>query len=179
MRAPRYTYFALLIPEIRENLVELALDDQQLAETEEKDWWLEEETTDEADSFLPQGPIRWFVLSYWYTPKLTLGRHWPIDLVHIQSMIAKPHKALSTSISPPALRLILHLSAPPNDKLLMPNSIDACKTQYINQLKEADFVRWRNTNKVTNLRKADLDGGWEGLVSGEQPYLWKIVLRLC
>lgn len=67
MRAPRYTYFALLIPEIRENLVELALDDQQLAETEEKDWWLEEETTDEADSFLPQGPIRWFVIVLVYS----------------------------------------------------------------------------------------------------------------
>lgn len=50
----------------------------------------------------------------------------------------------------------------------MPNSPEACQTQFLNALKEADFVRWRNTNKVTNMRRADLESGWEGIVKGEQ-----------
>jgi autophagy-related protein 5 len=68
MQAPRYTYLPLLIPEIRENLVEIALDDQAFAETGEKDWWFEEDVEDpEAGggegNFAPQGPCKWYVPS--------------------------------------------------------------------------------------------------------------------
>lgn len=31
------------------------------------------------------------------------------------------------------------------------------------QLKEADFIRWGNTKRMTSLRKADQDGIWEGI----------------
>jgi autophagy-related protein 5 len=31
------------------------------------------------------------------------------------------------------------------------------------QLKEADFIRWGNTKRMTGLRKADQDGIWEGI----------------
>jgi autophagy-related protein 5 len=31
------------------------------------------------------------------------------------------------------------------------------------QLKEADFVRWGNTKRMTGLRKQDQDGIWEGI----------------
>ena len=59
MQAPRYTYLPLLIPEIRENLVELVLDDQQLSETDEKDWWFEEEVGDDPGALVGQGACRW------------------------------------------------------------------------------------------------------------------------
>ncbi len=62
MHAPRYTYLPLLIPEIRENLIELALDDQQLAEVDEKNWWFEEEVGPEPGSFAGQGVCKWYVL---------------------------------------------------------------------------------------------------------------------
>lgn len=65
------------------------------------------------------------------------------------------------------LRLLLHLSNPPADKLMLPNTVESCKTQYMNQLREADFVRWRNTSRVTNMRRPDLDAGWDGIVHGE------------
>lgn len=65
------------------------------------------------------------------------------------------------------LRLLLHLSKPPIDKLMMPNTIESCKAQFMNQLREADFVRWRNTSRVTNLRRPDLDAGWDGIVHGK------------
>lgn len=31
------------------------------------------------------------------------------------------------------------------------------------QLKEADFIRWGNTKRMTGLRKAEQDGLWEGI----------------
>lgn len=31
------------------------------------------------------------------------------------------------------------------------------------QVKEADFLRWGNTKRVTGLRKQEQDGIWEGL----------------
>lgn len=59
MHAPRYTYLPLLIPEIRENLVELALDDDQLAEFDEKNWWFEEDPSLEPGTFAGQGVCKW------------------------------------------------------------------------------------------------------------------------
>lgn len=62
MQVPRYTYLPLLIPEIRENLVEIALDDQQFAETDEREWWFEEDP-EKAEglegAFASQGACRW------------------------------------------------------------------------------------------------------------------------
>ncbi|OXH21716.1 autophagy protein 5 [Cryptococcus neoformans] len=49
----------------------------------------------------------------------------------------------------------------------MPNSIEVCRSQWLNQVKEADFVRWRNTNRVTNLRRVDLEAGWDGIVNND------------
>lgn len=31
------------------------------------------------------------------------------------------------------------------------------------QLKEADFIRWGSTKRITSLRKAEQDGIWEGI----------------
>ena len=31
------------------------------------------------------------------------------------------------------------------------------------QLKEADFIRWGSTKRMTSLRKAEQDGIWEGI----------------
>lgn len=31
------------------------------------------------------------------------------------------------------------------------------------QLKEADFLRWGNTKRMTGLRQAEQDGIWEGI----------------
>jgi autophagy-related protein 5 len=69
MHAPRYTYLPLLIPEIRENLVELALDDTQLAEVEEKEWWFEEEVLEGVTAFKPQGACRWYASMLSHRPR--------------------------------------------------------------------------------------------------------------
>ncbi len=61
------------------------------------------------------------------------------------------------------LRLTLHLATPPNDKLQLSPSAEACKQAFMGQLKEADFLRWGNTKRMTGLRKAEQDGMWEGI----------------
>ncbi|GFZ47638.1 Autophagy protein 5 [Saitozyma sp. JCM 24511] len=179
IQAPRHSYLPLLIPEIRENLVELALDDQQLADTREEEWWFEEEPPGEGETgFAGQGACRW---------------HWPLDLIHLHSLISRPAPApvptptasspssssLAPSASPPQpLRLLLHLSHPPADKLLVSSSPEACRTQWINQLKEADFVRWRNTAKVTSLRKGDLEAGWDGIIQDDYDLYMRMASRV-
>lgn len=60
MQVPRYTYLPLLIPEIRENFIDLALDEQGLEGIDESQWWFEEQV-DETASFAQQGPCKWYV----------------------------------------------------------------------------------------------------------------------
>ncbi|ODN82308.1 hypothetical protein L202_02587 [Cryptococcus amylolentus CBS 6039] len=167
IQAPRHTYLPLLIPEIKQNMVELALGDEDVAKYDVKDWWFEEEEEvggEGVRSFAGQGACRW---------------HWSIDLIATHSYMSRPRslplvaQASLPPASPPILRLILHLSKPPADKLLMPNDLATCKSQWLNQVKEADFVRWRNTSRVTNLRKVDLEAGWDGIVLGEYGSLSK------
>ena len=94
-------------------------------------------------------------------------RHWSIGLIydnHTISQSARPH-APPTAFTP--LRLTLHLASPPTEKLLLSPSAEACKQAFMGQLKEADFIRWGNTKRMTGLRKAEQDGLWEGIKERE------------
>lgn len=61
------------------------------------------------------------------------------------------------------MKLILHLSVAPADKQPIGSTVEAAKTQFVSQVKEADFVRWGNTKRVTSLRRGDLEAGWDGV----------------
>jgi hypothetical protein len=93
-------------------------------------------------------------------------RHWPIGLIydthHIAATVRPTAGALPVGQTAP-LRLVLHLASPPTDKLLLAPSADACKAAFMGQLKEADFIRWGNTKRMTGLRKAEQDSIWEGI----------------
>lgn len=104
----------------------------------------------------------------------TCPRHWPIGLIYDNHTISTSVRASSTASSSTGagvapdleinpLKLILHLASPPTEKLLLPPSAEACKQAFMGQLKEADFIRWGNTKRVTGLRKAEQDGMWEGI----------------
>jgi autophagy-related protein 5 len=80
----------------------------------------------------------------------------------ISSSVRQQPPPLPASQTVP-LRLILHLASPPADKLLLAPSAEACKQAFMGQLKEADFIRWGNTKRMTGLRKAEQDGIWEGI----------------
>ncbi|KAL7412232.1 autophagy protein Apg5-domain-containing protein [Mrakia frigida] len=158
IQAPRHSYLPLLLTDIRENLVELLLDDASLASTREQDWWFEDEGGG-------TGAMKW---------------HWPIGLLYDHSLINSP----STSSAPfppplpPPLKIILHLSSPPSDKLLLSNSIEACKTAFMGSVKEADFVRWGNVKRVTGLRRGEQDGLWESVKTNDFDLHSRVSLRL-
>jgi autophagy-related protein 5 len=95
------------------------------------------------------------------------NRHWPIDLIHLHSIISRPIPSSSSSSSTAPLKLRLHLTNPPHEKLNLPNNPEQCRTQWVNQIKEADFVRWRNTSRSTGLRRGEFDAGWDGIVNGK------------
>jgi autophagy-related protein 5 len=67
------------------------------------------------------------------------------------------------------MRLVLHLASPPTEKLLQSPSTESCKQSFMGQLKEADFIRWGNTKRMTGLRKIDQDGIWEGIRERQYP----------
>jgi len=78
----------------------------------------------------------------------------------------------------PPLKIILHLSSPPSDKLLLSNSIEACKTAFMGSVKEADFVRWGNVKRVTGLRRGEQDGLWESVKTSEFTLLLNLTARV-
>jgi autophagy-related protein 5 len=76
------------------------------------------------------------------------------------------------------LRLVLHLASPPTDKLLLSPSAESCKQAFMGQLKEADFIRWGNTKRMTGLRKAEQDGIWEGVKERESPMIRHVSISI-
>lgn len=103
---------------------------------------------------------------HYSSSRLTLlFRHWPIGLIYDNHTISSTIRTIPTaSLSQTTpLKLILHLASPPTDKLLLSPSAEACKQAFMGQLKEADFMRWGSTKRMTGLRKAEQDGMWEGV----------------
>ncbi|EGN99593.1 autophagy-related protein [Serpula lacrymans var. lacrymans S7.3] len=160
MQAPRVSYLPLLVPEIRRFLMDVVFDEAASKMLKEEDWWFESES---------RTLIKW---------------HWPIGLIydnHIISSSIKPSAQGSTSylnmqVTP--LKLILHLASPPTDKLLLSPSAEACKQAFMGQLKEADFLRWGNTKRMTSLRKAEQDGIWEGVKEHNFDDYWRVAAKV-
>lgn len=63
------------------------------------------------------------------------------------------------------LRLTLHLAPMGGAEKGPPGATnqEALKQSFMAQLKEADFLRWGSTKRVTGLRKAEQDGIWDAL----------------
>ncbi|KAK9900431.1 APG5-domain-containing protein [Cystobasidium minutum MCA 4210] len=93
--------------------------------------------------------------------------HWPIGLIH---------DFLRTALQP--LKLNLHLSNPPLDKLFMAPSIETCKANFMSQIKEADFVRWGSVRRITSLRKMDQDALWDGVITNDFHKFWTVAAKL-
>ena len=98
-------------------------------------------------------------------------RHWPIGLIYDNHTISQSARTHAPSPVFTPLKLVLHLASPPTEKLLLAPSAEACKQAFMGQLKEADFIRWGNTKRMTGLRKAEQDGLWEGIKEREFSFL--------
>ena len=158
IQAARVSYLPLLVPEIRKFLVDVVLDEEGAKILKEEDWWFEAEDG---------SPLKWCACRYRCVQHpvkflLAVGRHWPIGLLYDNHTIASSIRPTATT-DPVPLRLVLHLALPPADKLLLVPSAEACKQAFMGQLKEADFIRWGSTKRMTSLRKTEQDGIWEGI----------------
>ncbi|KAI6157393.1 autophagy-related protein [Pisolithus tinctorius] len=165
IQAPRVSYLPLLMPELRRFLMDVVFDDAAARLLKEEDWWFESE-----DGAL----LKW---------------HWPIGLIydnHTISASVRPSSVASIGVGAGAapelqitpLKLILHLASPPTEKLLLPPSAEACKQAFMGQLKEADFIRWGNTKRMTGLRKAEQDGIWEGIREHNFDDYWRVASKI-
>jgi len=157
VQAPRVSYLPLLVPDLKRFLSDVVFDDEAARVLNEDEWWFESE-----DGTL----LKWFVAAICITlfdpPKRRPGRHWPIGLIYDNHTTLQSTKPAPSAPSSP-LRLTLHLASPPTDKLLLAPSAEACKQAFMGQLKEADFLRWGSTKRMTGLRKQEQDGIWEGI----------------
>ncbi|KAI0071778.1 hypothetical protein K474DRAFT_1606304 [Panus rudis PR-1116 ss-1] len=156
IQAPRVSYLPLLVPEIKRYLLDVVFDENAARIIKEEDWWFESE----------EG-----VLLKW---------HWPIGLIydnHTISASARPNTSTASLQSVP-LRLILHLASPPTEKLLLSPSPESCKQAFMGQMKEADFIRWGNTKRMTGLRKAEQDGLWEGIKEHNFDEYWRVASKV-
>ncbi|KAG5653617.1 hypothetical protein H0H81_011843 [Sphagnurus paluster] len=140
VQAPRVSYLPLLMPEIRRFLMDVVFDEAAAKVLKEEDWWFES-----AEGTL----LKWRAL------------HQRLTCITLMSPSIRPSSHPHSTPSP--MRLVLHLASPPTEKLLQSPSAEACKLAFMGQLKEADFIRWGNTKRMTGLRKADQDGIWEGI----------------
>ncbi|EPQ57662.1 APG5-domain-containing protein [Gloeophyllum trabeum ATCC 11539] len=157
LQAPRVSYLPLLIPEIRSYLLDVVFDEAGGRVVKEEEWWFEREDG---------GLVKW---------------HWPIGLIydtHAVSLSASASAPSSSSSAPVPLKLTLHLASPPTDKLLLQPSAEACKQAFMGQLKEADFIRWGNTKRMTGLRKQDQDGLWDGIKEHDFDAYWRIASKI-
>ncbi|EKM80858.1 hypothetical protein AGABI1DRAFT_119425 [Agaricus bisporus var. burnettii JB137-S8] len=157
VQAPRVSYLPLLLPEVHKYLMDVVFDEAAATSLKEDDWWFETE----------EGTL--------------LKWHWPIGLIYDNHTIsasvraAASQRALSQALP---LRLILHLVSPPTEKLMLAPSPEACKQAFMGQLKEADFIRWGNTKRITGLRKAEQDGIWESIKEHNFEEYWRIASKV-
>ncbi|KAK9238051.1 autophagy protein Apg5-domain-containing protein [Lipomyces kononenkoae] len=74
--------------------------------------------------------------------------------------------------------LILHHSQYPSDILLRLASDSALKEQWMNRVKEADFIRRGNANAVMSLSKTDSDEMWAGVGEHNFDKFWDIAKKI-
>lgn len=141
----------LLVPIVKTNLIGLCLDDSALFALKDENIWFEHATS-----------------------KVALKWHWPIGLIY-DTILAS--SSLSSALELP-LQVTVHLSAPPIDKGLLPNTVSVCRQAFMSQVKEADFVRWGSTRRVTNLRQREAESLWEGLIEHDFDKFWLVASKL-
>lgn len=85
----------------------------------------------------------------------------------------------STASGPVPWPLSLKIGkAPAADKMHSAPGLEHCRTSFMSMIKEADFVRHGSTKRVTNLRKAEQDALWEGVVQHDFDMYWSVASKL-
>ncbi|KAG8851189.1 autophagy protein 5 [Serendipita sp. 405] len=125
------------------------------------------------------------------------SRNWPVGLLYDIYVTSKtvslaanyPPTSTSTSMGPQPsihpqptvpLRLTLHLAPMGGSDKQLPGSAntEVLKQSFMSQLKEADFLRWGSTKRVTGLRKAEQDGMWDALRDHNFEEFWRVASKI-
>lgn len=91
---------------------------------------------------------------------------------------ASPFPGHSNDKSNLPWRLTLRIGNVSVEKLHSSPGLDNCRTSFMSMLKEADFVRWGSTKRVTNLRKTEQDALWEGVVNHNFETYWSVASKI-
>ncbi|CEH12948.1 Protein involved in autophagy and nutrient starvation [Ceraceosorus bombacis] len=190
MTAPRVSYFPLHLEELRTGLVEPTFAHAGVVASEippVDGWWVEEERSSDKSAAMgvsaraaQASALKCSVLSEVESEEPAA-----------QSFATQAQSRSVFVPEPPPVpwKLVLHLrtapstSAPPSSAPTstltatatnaaqssvapnQPNTVELAKASFMSMVKEADFVRWGSTRRVTNLRKVDQDNLWTGVVS--------------
>ncbi|GAA6022780.1 hypothetical protein JCM10207_000414 [Rhodosporidiobolus poonsookiae] len=75
-------------------------------------------------------------------------------------------------------RVTVHLREPPAGELGVGNRVEDARVGFMAMVKEADYVRWGSTKRVTNLRKEQQDALWDGVVQNNFDKYWTVASKL-
>lgn len=92
--------------------------------------------------------------------------------------LSDPHAFPPQAPSSLPWRLTLRIGNAPLERMHSSPGLDNCRTSFMSMLKEADFVRWGSTKRVTNLRKTEQDALWEGVVSHNFDTYWSVASKI-
>ncbi|ORY89169.1 autophagy protein Apg5-domain-containing protein, partial [Leucosporidium creatinivorum] len=191
LQAPRITYLPLLLPQIQKYFLDLILDDSSAATIRTEDLWFSYEgvplrwhwpigllydyhtshaaspPSSNPSSTLPSSLASVFAPSRSASPSPSA-----LDQRTLRSTSSPYTSARGAGMGgavggPLPWKITLHVKQPPNEVLLMGSSVEACRGCFMNMVKEADYVRWGSVKRVTNLRKEQQDGLWEGVVGND------------
>ncbi|UZJ54202.1 hypothetical protein CBS101457_003522 [Exobasidium rhododendri] len=188
VKAPRISYLPLVLQEVKSNLLALMVDDEVLRSMKEEEFW-----------FLYEGtPLRWhwpIGLLYDYHTANTGPSSYRSSMTSGSSMTGAMQRLPTTTVTdstapePRPLQinqaqsqlpwqLTLRIGNAPLEKIHSSPGLDNCRTSYMSMLKEADFVRWGSTKRVTNLRKTEQDALWEGVVTHNFELYWSVASKI-
>ncbi|TNY20575.1 autophagy protein 5, partial [Rhodotorula diobovata] len=202
LQAPRISYLPLVLAQVRKYFVDLILDDTSAASLTTDDLWFEADGVPlkwhwpigllydyhhlaTHPSLLPPPPLPAPAAADLSFPTADSSSHATLRAPP-SSSAAPPRPRTPSSVrsvgpargSGAPWRVTLHLRDPPTEQLLVSNRVDDARAGYMAMVKEADYVRWGNTKRVTNLRKEQQDNLWEGVVQNDYDKFWHVASKL-
>lgn len=197
IQAPRISYLPLLLAQVRKFL-EIVLDPSTAASVRDEDLWFDHagaplkwhwpigvlydfHTAHAGLSHVSPGTPSLSSPNFFTAPSLRTTASFSSSVSEktvcaIANTTARYHHATRPGVVP--WRLTLHLKDPPMEALLMDGGVEACRTGFMNMLKEADYVRFGSVKRVTNLRKEQQDALWDGVVQNDFEKFWTVASKL-
>lgn len=193
LRAPRVSYLPLILQEVRQGLLTLMLDFSDLESVKEEDIWFTYEGV----------PLRWHwpigLLYDYHTANTAPSAHERSVASTSQSSVPGGVQTLTSSLrklstapssndghaaqykstaAPVPWCITLRFGEMPAEKLHSVAGVSNCRSSFMSMVKEADFVRYGSTKRVTNLRRTEQDALWDGVLQHDFDAYWSVAEKL-